>query len=259
MRIMRLDFTHVRPGVLGFLPHRTAEKEAPRRGAKPMPAMATRLGALTIGQSPRTDIIPELRSVLGNEIEIVEAGALDGLSSLEIARLAPAGEEQVLVTRLRDGSSTRIGHGHVVPLLSERLADLLPRVDAVLLLCTGTFAPFPATRPILYPERLMLAMVQALAPRHLGIITPDPAQAEEQQVRWRPAADRLSVLAGSPYASAETLPALGADLARRGADLIVLDSLGYGLAMKAVVRRTAGQPVLLPRTVLARAAAELLG
>lgn len=220
--------------------------------------MATRLGALTIGQSPRTDIIPELRSVLGKEIEIVEAGALDGLSSQEVARLAPAGGEQVLVTRLRDGSSTRIGHRHVIPLLRDRLADLAPRVDAVLLLCTGSFEPFSASRPILYPERLMLAMVQAVAPRHLGIITPDPAQVEEQQVRWRPAAERLSVLAASPYAAPETLPALGAELARRDVDLIVLDSLGYGLAMKAAVRRAVGQPVLLPRTVLARAAAELL-
>lgn len=238
---------------------RPRTEEAPRRGAKLMPTVATRLGAVTIGQSPRTDIIPELRSVLGYEIEIVEAGALDGLSSREVERLAPADGEQVLVTRLRDGTSTRIGHRQVAPLLQKRLQDLAPRVDAVLLLCTGSFEPFPSSHPILYPERFMLAMVQAVAPRHLGIITPDPAQVEEQQVRWRHVADRLSVLPASPYAAAETLPALGADLAGRGVDLIVLDSLGYGLASKATVRRAAGRPVLLPRTVLARAAAELLG
>ncbi len=220
--------------------------------------MAMRLGAVTIGQSPRTDIIPELRSVLGIAIEIVEAGALDGLSPREVEQLAPAEGEQVLVSRLRDGSSTRIGHRHVVPLLQERLADLAPRVDAVLLLCTGSFEPFAFPHPILYPERLMLAMAQAVAPRHLGILTPDPAQVEEQQVRWRQVTDRLSVLPASPYAAAEKLPALGAELAARGVDLIVLDSLGYGLAMKAAVRRAAGRPVLLPRTVLARAAAELL-
>lgn len=221
--------------------------------------MAIRLGAVTIGQSPRTDIIPDLRTVLGEEIEIVEAGALDRLSGREVEQLAPGDGDQVLVTRLRDGTGARIAHQHVVPLLQARLLELAPHVDAVLLLCTGSFDPFPLSRPILYPERLVLAMAQAVAPRHLGIITPDPHQMDEQQQRWRSVAGRITVLPASPYVSAETLPALGADLARKGADLIVLDSLGYSLAMKAAVRRAAARPVLLPRTVLARAAAELLG
>jgi protein AroM len=220
--------------------------------------MTTRLGAVTIGQSPRTDIIPDLRTVLGEEIEIVEAGALDRLSNREVERLAPGDGDQVLVTRLRDGTGARIAHHHIIPLLQERFLELAPRVDAVLLLCTGSFEPFPLTRLILYPERLLLAMAKAVAPRHIGVITPDLGQVEEQQRRWRPIADRITVLSASPYASARTLPALGADLARKGADVIVLDSLGYSLAMKAAVRRAAERPVLLPRTVLARAAAELL-
>jgi protein AroM len=221
--------------------------------------MAQRLGAVTVGQSPRTDIIPELRTILGDAVEIVEAGALDDLSAQEIRYLAPDEGEQVLVTRLRDGTAARIAHHHVVPLLRRRLDELAERVEAVLLLCTGTFEPFPYPRPILYPERFMLAMAQAVAPWHLGVITPDPAQLDEQQTRWSRAAGRVTSMPASPYTAAETLPALGTRLADRGADLIVLDSLGYGLAMKEAVHRASGRPVLLPRTVLARAAAELLG
>lgn len=214
---------------------------------------------MTIGQAPRTDIIPDLRTILGEDVEIVEAGALDGLSAAEIAGLAPAGGDEVLVTRLRDGTSARIAHRHAVPLLRVRLEELAPRVDAVLLLCTGTFAPFALPRPIVYPERLILGMVRAVAPRHLGVITPDEGQLAEQQVRWRDAAEVISAVAASPYAAAATLPEHAAALARRGVDLIVLDSLGYSLAMKAAVRAAAQRPVVLPRTVLARAALELLG
>ncbi|HEV8340578.1 MAG TPA: AroM family protein, partial [bacterium] len=181
------------------------------------------------------------------------------LSAQEIRYLAPDEGEQVLVTRLRDGTAARIAHHHVVPLLRRRLDELAERVEAVLLLCTGTFEPFPYPRPILYPERFMLAMAQAVAPWHLGVITPDPAQLDEQQTRWSRAAGRVTSMPASPYTAAETLPALGTRLADRGADLIVLDSLGYGLAMKEAVHRASGRPVLLPRTVLARAAAELLG
>lgn len=221
--------------------------------------MPGRVGTLTIGQSPRVDIIPEFRGVLGEAAEIIEAGALDDLTAAEVAGLAPAAGEQVLVTRLRDGTSARIGHSRVVPLLQRQLDALAPRVDAVLLLCTGSFAGLSAPCPILYPDRLILGLVRALAPRHLGIITPDRAQAEEQEARWRSSVDRLTIVAASPYTEADTLPRLGAELARGGAELIVLDSLGYARAMKAAVRAAAGRPVVLPRTLLARAAAELLG
>ena len=122
-----------------------------------------RLGAVTIGQSPRTDIIPELRTVLGAEIEIVEAGALDGLAPEEIRALAPVGGDTVLVTRLRDGSGVRVGHQHVVPRLVRRVEEIAAQVDAVLLLCTGSFHPFRTEIPVLYPERLLFGLVRAVA------------------------------------------------------------------------------------------------
>ncbi len=37
----------------------------------------TKIGMLTIGQSPRDDIIPPLKEILGPDHEILEAGALD--------------------------------------------------------------------------------------------------------------------------------------------------------------------------------------
>jgi len=48
-----------------------------------------KIGAVTIGQSPRVDIVPEFRAAAGLELEIVERGALDGLSPDEIRTLAP--------------------------------------------------------------------------------------------------------------------------------------------------------------------------
>ncbi len=219
----------------------------------------SRLGAVTIGQSPRTDIIPELRTVLGAEVEIVEAGALDGLAPDEIRALAPRDGDTVLVTRLRDGTAVRVGYHHVVPRLERQVEEVAARVDAVLLLCTGSFRPFRTQRPVLYPERLLFALVRAvLGDGHVGVITPDAGQVEEQRARWGEIARQVTVVAASPYAGAARLPALGRELAAAEVDLIVLDSLGYSLAMKQAVRQAAGRSVLLPRTVLARAAAELL-
>ena len=47
--------------------------------------MRRRLGIVTIGQTPRTDVIPEMAEVLGPGVEIVERGALDGLDIPAVA------------------------------------------------------------------------------------------------------------------------------------------------------------------------------
>jgi protein AroM len=219
--------------------------------------MPHRIGAITIGQSPRTDVIPDMQGILGPDVTIIEAGALDGLSRDKVADLAPGTDDQVLVTRMRDGTAVRVAGRHIVPRLQWYIEELEPEVGAIMLLCTGTFAPFASSRPILYPERLLFALAAATAPgAHLGVITPDERQILEQQKRWSAVSPLVTVLAASPYESSGELERLARELA--GADLLVLDSLGYSVTMKATVRAASGKPVLLPRTVLARAAAELL-
>jgi len=61
---------------------------------------------LTIGQSPRPDVVPEILGMLGDaaaDVETVEAGALDGLSRQEVRAGAPRDGEMPLVSRLRSG------------------------------------------------------------------------------------------------------------------------------------------------------------
>jgi protein AroM len=70
-----------------------------------------RLGLVTIGQTPRTDVVPEMAEVLGPGIEIVERGALDGLDIQAITALAPGPGDEVLVTRLRGGAPVFVAGG----------------------------------------------------------------------------------------------------------------------------------------------------
>ena len=51
--------------------------------------MNQRVGMITVGQSPRDDIVPNMAQQLGANIEVVEKGALDGLSTEEIRSPAP--------------------------------------------------------------------------------------------------------------------------------------------------------------------------
>lgn len=62
-----------------------------------------KIGALTIGQSPRNDLIPEIEAFFKGA-EIIQLGALDGLSKEQIADLAPSGDDEILVSKLKDDS-----------------------------------------------------------------------------------------------------------------------------------------------------------
>lgn len=39
-----------------------------------------KIGAITVGQSPRVDVTPDLWPIFGPNVELIEAGGLDGLS-----------------------------------------------------------------------------------------------------------------------------------------------------------------------------------
>ena len=78
------------------------------------------VGLVTIGQSPRADIVPDMAAIIGPGIDIREAGALDGLSRAEVEALKPTGDDEILVTRLQDGTGVFVGKQKIVRLVEER-------------------------------------------------------------------------------------------------------------------------------------------
>ena len=75
--------------------------------------MTKSLVTLTIGQSPRSDIMPLLTEFLPGE-QTDHVGLLDGLSEAEIAaRYAPDAQDGVLVSRLQNGAQVRLATAKV--------------------------------------------------------------------------------------------------------------------------------------------------
>ena len=80
----------------------------------------TVIGAITIGQSPRTDITADLLPMLSPSIELREYGALDPYTLEECReRFAPKEASPVLVSRMRDGSQVEMAEEAVIPLVQD--------------------------------------------------------------------------------------------------------------------------------------------
>jgi protein AroM len=221
-----------------------------------------RLGIVTIGQTPRSDVVPDIAEVLGPGVEIVERGALDGLDIRAIAGLQPSPGDEVLVTRLRGGSAVFVGHHHVVPRVQACLADLdRAGVTLTALLCTGEFRGVAAAAPLLMPDRLLVGVLRSLAwAGRLGVLTPSTAHVAQTAARWRAHGFDPAVAVLSPYdeASPAALALAAEGLAAGEAGVVVLDCMGYRRKTREELRALLGVPVLLPNLLLARVAAELL-
>jgi protein AroM len=219
-----------------------------------------KIGAITIGQSPRTDVVPEMLKVLGPDVELLEGGALDGLSPGQVAEMAPREADYVLVTRLQDGTSVQVAEHLLLPRMQQQVDRLLSMgAEIVALLCTGEFPTFHSSRLVVEPQIVLQHFIAAIARgRRLGAVVPAPNQVEQGALRWQGVAGQVRVEAASPYADIAALEQAAESLKRWEADLIVLDCIGFTSAAKSTAATITGVPVILPSTVLARTLAELL-
>ena len=217
----------------------------------------TVLGLVTIGQTPRTDLVPHL-SRYWPGVQVLEAGALDGLTSGQVRDTPIRPGDEQLTSRLADGSSVAFGRDLILERLQGCISGLeRDGADAVLLMCTGTFPAFDHDRPLLSAHSLLLGAVAALADGPLGVLCPLPEQAEGSRAKFAHLGEVL-VEVRDPYRDdAEQLREAAGALVRRGATTLVMDCMGYTDEQRATAR-AAGVPVILARSVVARLAAEVV-
>lgn len=217
------------------------------------------IGLLTLGQSPREDVTPTLRALLGRSVRILERGGLDGLDGDGLRELMARNGEPPLETRLRGGMAIGLSREAVLPRLAAAAAELCRSCEHVLLLCSGEFPALAAACPrLIQPVHILRGAVAALAAhRTLGIIGPE-SDLEEAPDQWRPYAGRVICAPASPYGDPADMAAAGRSLAARGADLILMDDMGFSDRHRRTTARAAGIPVLCATTVTARVLRELV-
>jgi protein AroM len=199
------------------------------------------IGAVTIGQAPRPDLLEPLVTRAGTHVEIVEVGALDGTSPGELAvaagRTGREAGSYPLTTRLRDGSLVTLDESDLAPLVQGAIDLGEGRGAAVtLLLCAGGFATARARGTLVRPFDAAIEQLRALGARRIAVVVPYPGQSSPSQEKWTSAGFEPTVLVGDP--SAVAIPD------DRPIGAIVLDYVGHPAAAVAQLREGASAPVV---------------
>ncbi|WP_156877577.1 AroM family protein [Shimazuella kribbensis] len=224
--------------------------------------MTKRIGIVTIGQAPRKDIA-SIFDAYFKDVEILQAGALDDLSKTEIDEtMSPVDGDYVLTTRLVTGDSVVVAREKIEPLLQQKIYQLEnASCDPILILCTGVFEDLRTNKSVLVePDRVLPPVVAALVQnRKLGIIAPLVEQVGSIEGKWVDVDLSPLIAAASPYTGSRSdFEEAAKKLKEQGAQVLLLDCMGYDEQMREYVIEISGLPVILSNALIAKLMSELV-
>ena len=219
-----------------------------------------RIGVITIGQSPRPDVIGEIVRVLGKGYEVVEKGVLDDYNVEELRKNKLKSGERLLVTRLRDGQEIKVSHEFIVSKI-QGCVDFLEKkkVEVILLLCTGKFPEFNSKHLIIQPSEIVRGTVAASLRRgKLAVILPAREQIPKMASDVYGAEVKVYYDSASPYGSIDELKEMAKRVLKEDVDLVFLNCMGFTHEMKSIVREVTKKPVIQSSALVGRVLQEIV-
>jgi protein AroM len=217
-----------------------------------------KIGMLTIGQTPRTDVIPQIQEIMGCDYDLIEAGALDGMTKKQINLLNIRKDDYILVTRLNDGSEVKIAKRIIIPFLQKQIFELEAiGVSITVIMCTGRFPPFKSSHLVVTPGEILRGILDAsIKHGKLGIVYPAIEQLTYLEHEFSRTGLELYGYFYSPY-DKSGLDTLCERLKNESLDLIFLNCFGYDRNMANLIKNRTGAPVLQSNAVIAKVITEL--
>lgn len=213
------------------------------------------VGFATIGQTPRSDLVPYLVNKLGRPVRVIEGGVLDDLEEAEMATLDEGDEGLHMVTRLRDGGSARLSYRLALPRMQRVVDSLVEQgADLIVIVCGADWSAITAPVPVVNPGRVFPATVESLAGNaRLGVIKPSAGQVEVTLAGLRERGVDAVVTSAFPYDDRrlEAARTAAAELRGQEPQLIWMSCVGMDEDMRQVVAEELGRPVILARSLLA--------
>ena len=212
-----------------------------------------RVTFLTVGHSPRADIMTDLGNHLSADIEVRQVGALDHLSVEQVhEELAPVGDEATMVSRLRNGEMCSFSKEKVMPLVQAAIdREGENGADAIVILCTNRFDPLTSKVPLLIPYNLIHSLTAVVgAGMKIGALFPFESHALPMAENWKETGFDVVYQCRS---AAETAPIdqAVAYYKEQGCQMLVMDCIGYDFALREQFQQALNVPIIHPRTLIA--------
>ncbi|ANG91705.1 AroM family protein [Enterobacteriaceae bacterium 155047] len=224
--------------------------------------MKATLAILTIGVVPVSEVLPLLTEHI-SEQQITHLSLLGKMGRAEVMEDYAIEEgDTPLPTLLSDGEIAHVSHQKIERAL-QGVIEVLDNqgYDVILLMSTASLSGLHARNAILLePTRIIPPLVASIVDGHqVGVIVPIEELIGNQIVKWKDLPKSpLFTLANPIWDSESTLIEAGRELIEKGADVLMLDCLGFHQHHRDLLQKALDVPVLLSNVLVARLASELL-
>ncbi|ENA5519399.1 AroM family protein [Escherichia albertii] len=224
--------------------------------------MSASLAILTIGIVPLQEVLPLLTEYI-DEKNISHHSLLGNLSRERVmAEYAPQAGEETILTLLNDNQLAQVSRRKIERDL-QSVVEVLDNqgYDVILLMSTAAIRGMTVRNTIfLEPLRILPPLVSSIVEGHqVGVIVPVEDLLEAQAQKWQILQKPPLFSLGDPvHDSEQKIIEAGKELLANGADVIMLDCLGFNQRHRDLLQKQLDVPVLLSNVLIARLAAELL-
>lgn len=224
--------------------------------------MSASLAILTIGVVPMSEVLPLLTEYI-DEQHITHHSLLGKMSREDVmADYAVEPGDDPLLTLLNDNQIAHVSRQKVERDL-QSVVEVLDNqgYDVIILMSTAAIKSMAARNSILLePLRIIPPLVASIVDGHqVGVIVPVAELLAAQEKKWQVLQmPPVYSLANPVHGSEQQLIDAGQELLDQGADVIMLDCLGFHQRHRDILQQALDVPVLLSNVLIARLASELL-
>ncbi|EEG5765972.1 AroM family protein [Salmonella enterica subsp. enterica] len=224
--------------------------------------MSASLAILTIGVVPMSEVLPLLTEYI-DEQHITHHSLLGKMSREDVmADYAVEPGDDPLLTLLNDNQIAHVSRQKVERDL-QSVVEVLDNqgYDVIILMSTAAIKSMAARNSILFePLRIIPPLVASIVDGHqVGVIVPVAELLAAQEKKWQVLQmPPVYSLANPVHGSEQQLIDAGQALLDQGADVIMLDCLGFHQRHRDILQQALDVPVLLSNVLIARLASELL-
>ncbi len=220
------------------------------------------MAILTIGVVPLAGVLPLLTEHIREE-QIAHISLLGEMTPDEVmAEYAVGDGEKGLLTLLSNNQLVMVSRQKIERDVRSAIAMLdRQHYDVILLLSSEQLTGFTTHHAILLePQRIIPPLVASIVDGHqVGVIVPVEEIMPMQRQKWLSLEKSPYYALANPFTCSDSeLLTAGKTLLEQGADVLVLDCLGYYQHHRDVLQKTLDVPVLLSNVLVSRLAAELL-
>lgn len=224
-----------------------------------------KIGAIGVGTSPRPSITNQIKSIVGEELEVIEIGILDGFTAEELEKnWKPIGDEDRLLEYLSDGTEVVYAERLVYDILPKHVKTLEAQgVELIVVYCAGKFPEVECSVPIIYPRDVMDGIVPAVLKNRdepLIVLTPTEEFVPQWTAIWKNVVNNVTVLPlhikGNDMEN--SLARFVEKVDKMDAKVIAMDCMGYSAEAKRYLKEHTDKKIIHVVSMLARTIAEVL-